>query len=271
MDLEPNRVNTHLPNSVTSGHAHPNSLHYKVPINPHPSLRAGPSIFPDNPYKQGYYPQSGAYNQYHNSGQNCSQSFAYNGYGTEMYRTESGFGSTSTSFDYQPLRDFRSDTNHPGSAHLYNDGSTGHKYYAQTTNQANNESYHDVYSHQPLDHKGSNLQNIGTFEEPWPIKKQRTDDTDPSIGISTSVSSPSTPAALANNDDIGLAVPAPAPVANGLKSNVDGNSVPAVYDDIFRADVDWANDPIDTESIGVEDDGEDRIDDDLNADELFSF
>ena len=151
---------------------------------------------------------------------------------------------------------------------MYDDECAEHMYHSQSPTQANDIGYRDFIPGKRTNHLNSNFHNFDTFEEPWPIKKQRTDDTDPSVGVCTSASSPSTPAALGISDELGISEPVPTTAATRV--GAEGNSLSGVYADIFKTDVDvWGNDPITTDSIGV--DGTDGIEDDLNTDELFPF
>eukprot|EP00979_Chaetoceros_neogracilis_P002939 scaffold492_cov247-Chaetoceros_neogracile.AAC.12 len=148
--------------------------------------------------------------------------------------------------------------NHKYHTHPHHQSGAGYDEYSIESNNMNNAAYN----------RDTNSSQFRPVDAPWPLKKQRTDDSDPSTGMSTSASSPSTPAALMNNEHLGIPHPSPCiPVDKSLRTLEDINvsELADVFGD-FSGPV-----PGGSEDVSGDVHTNYAIDEVLNADGLFSF
>jgi hypothetical protein len=267
--LEPKPIFDMQPyHSFTNGGSAPSHFYYRNSNNQFWGSGQGSAAYGNASYGSSFHCRFDAYNEYKN-GKDTVNPCCYHPYGRSgMFQPESGF---SRSFDHSSSQDQNSafstrisNCKHESSENLYP---------KLTTKQVHDDTYHDFIPSNFASHQNLDSHNLIPFEETWPMKKQRTEEIDSTIGISTSASSPSTPAALGNNDELAISSSIPTSSDVGFKNVGGNNSLHAAYADIFKSDsVDvWENDPIETGSLGVDESEEGGIVDDLNADELFSF
>jgi len=268
----PNFLNANIQqhcHPLTEGRITPSLFYYKNSTNLWGSGR-GSVAYPNTFYDRAYYSSVDAYNQY-NNGEHSMNPYYNHPYGrTDVLQIDSGF---SHSFDHPSNQDLHSDFTN-GISNSFNHEPTEQLCQTYTAKQVHHDdSYRDFIPNKVVRRQNLEPTSLMTFEEAWPIKKRRTEEIDPTIGISTSASSPSTPAAIGNNDELAISSSIPTFSDAGFKNAGGSNSLHAVYADIFKADVvdDWENDPITTDCLGGHEAGECVIEDDLNADELFSF
>jgi hypothetical protein len=250
--------------SLRNGQSTPSHFYYKNSNSQLWGSGQGSVPYANMSHGRDYYFRPNGYNEY-NYGKNSMSPSFYHPYGlTDTFHIDSGF-----SHSFEDLHaDFNNRVNNS-----YNPGSTEQLYPRHNAKRVHDDTYRDFIPSKPAALQNQDPHNLISFEEAWPVKKPRTDEIDSTIGISTSASSPSTPAALGNNDDLAITSSIPASSDTVFKNVVGTNSSHVVYADMFKADDvdDWDNDPITADSLGVGESEEGGIEDDLNADELFSF
>ena len=266
------RMNRNLPtrcSSASSANNDPTAYpaYYTDPSSTHDyTAGSGPNAYPEG----GYYPD---HNGYQDLDYSDPQYDTHHGYHPQYQYGYYPPQNNNCGSDPYPPPNYHPAA-YPEAARAYHDDPSQHQQnqYHDHANPYHHpstafDSYHNKYNNgNTNEHKRDTNQSHFRPEDTWPLKKQRTDDSDPSTGMSTSASSPSTPAALMNNAHLGIPNPEPIVRTGRAAHGIEDMHVSEFPDDFVY---DGWEGPGPGGGAGVVNSGDGL--EDLNADELFSF
>jgi len=251
-NVYPQSVSAHGPSASTATGATNNPAARASPIQSNASARSqsisaasrnhpyysssGNPAQPPSQYAP-YYPNQGASSHYHphpSHNQHYNPRAQSHSYGYHPPAQGSSYSAPNAGhYQHNQSQPPITDHSYPSDS-MYGYGSQYHSGYG---NHPHNHHV-DTSNHHDVDASNQNYQAV---EEPWSLKKQRTEDTDPSTGVSTSASSPSTN--LDSSLEFGTSAHAPSAPAPGSDP----------VDAYFGKEPDWTRGPIEPDNMGVDD------------------